>query len=318
MYIDFQKAFDSLNINILLSKLYNYGIRGIMYSWIKDYLNDRSQYTFVNGVKSDELSINYGVPQGSVLGPLLFLIYINDLYRAVPEAYPKLFADDTNVFLADKNIDNLVNKANVCLTKISEWCVANRLTINLDKTNYTLFTSSTVTPTVNVDLSIGNRIIPQADCCKFLGIFIDNKLHFKDHIDYVYKKLLKFCSMFYKIRDLLPKECLKMIYYSFIHTHLLYAIEIYANTFTSYLNNLSVLNNKLIRILFTKNRFSHVKELYVITESLPILKLHDFSILVFVHKSVYDPSSLPEFLLITTNRINSCQDTVVEECMICT
>ena len=85
-----------------------------------------------------------------------------------------------------------------------------------------------------------------------------------------------------------------MVYFSFIHSHLLYAIEIYANTFTSYLKKLSVLNNKLIRILYMKNRFSHVKDLYDITGSLPVLKLHEFNILLFVHKCIYNPSTLPE------------------------
>jgi len=168
------------------------------------------------------------------------------------------------------------------------------LTINLDKTNYTIFSPTCATSVSNTSLHIGTNIITPTACCKYLGIFIDSKLQFKDHIDFVYKKLLKFCSIFFKMRDLLPKECLKMVYYSFVHTHLLYAIEIYANTFNSYLDGLSVLNNKLIRILFTKNRFTHVKDLYDITGSLPISKLHDFNILMFVHKCIYCSSSLPE------------------------
>ena len=294
LFIDFQKAFDSIDIDILLVKLSNYGIRGIMFDWIKDYLKDRSQYTFVNGIKSEVKNINYGVPQGSVLGPLLFLIYVNDLHRATLEASPKLFADDTNIFIAANNLSDLTHKANNSLNQIYQWCLANKITINLDKTNFTVFSPNKNIAPDNLIISIGNSCIKYTSCCKYLGIFIDNKLTWQEHIDYVYKKLLKFCGIFYKIRELLPFQCLKMVYFSFVYSHIIYGIEIYANTCSSYLQRLNILNNKLIRILFNKKRFTHVTELYKVIESLPILKLHDFTVLKFVHKCALNPEALPE------------------------
>jgi len=100
--LDLQKAFDSIDHNILLFKLYNYGIRGKIFDWFKDYLSNRSQYVFVNHVSSKTLKVNCGVPQGSVLGPLLFLLYVNDIENCIPSNVVKLYADDTNLFIFGK------------------------------------------------------------------------------------------------------------------------------------------------------------------------------------------------------------------------
>ena len=204
LFIDIQKAFDAINIDILLYKLYHYGIRGIMFEWIKNYLQDRSQYTYVNGVKSNVNLISYGVPQGSVLGPLLFLIYINDIQRATAETVPKLFADDTNAFIAADNLIDLEYKASTCLNDLNVWCLANKLLINLGKTNYTIFSPNKRENPYTIDLCIDNVKIPHTACCKYLGVLIDSNLDWQEHINYIYKKLLKFCGIFYKIRDLLP------------------------------------------------------------------------------------------------------------------
>lgn len=294
LFIDLQKAFDCIDIDILLIKLYRYGVRGLMFEWLKDYLRNRVQYTFVNGIKSDVSNISYGVPQGSVLGPLLFLIYVNDMHKATPDSTPKLFADDTNVFIVADNLRDLSIKSNNCLSKIHQWCLANRLSINLDKTNYTVFSPKRNASPDDLQLYIGDFQIKYTSCCKYLGILIDNRLNWQEHIEYVYKKILKFCGIFYKIRDLLPPQCLRMVYYSFVHSHILYGIEIYANTCSTYLNHLTILNNKLIRILFNKNKYTHVKDLYKIIDSLPILKLHEFVILTFVHKCIFRPVCLPD------------------------
>src|SRR2546425_2853098 len=293
LFIDIQKAFDAIDIDILLYKLYHYGVRGVMFEWIKNYLHDRSQYTYVNGVKSNVNNISYGVPQGSVLGPLLFLIYVNDIQRATTETVPKMFADDTNAFIVADNLIDLQYKTNACLSDLNLWCLANKLTINLDKTNYTVFSPKKRAISDTITLYVGNVQIKYTACCKYLGICIDFNLDWQEHINYTYKKLLKFCGIFYKIRDLLPFPCLKMLYFSFVYTNLIYGIEIYANTYNSYLQKLSILNNKIIRILFSKHTRTHVKDLYLIIDSLPLIKLHEFFILKFVHKCLFNPVKLP-------------------------
>ena len=142
MFTDLRKAFDSLDRNILLRKLELYGVPGILLKWFASYLSNRKQYTQLNGVKSNIMCNNYGVLQDSVLGPLLFLIYINDLPNVDTDASMKLSADDTNVFNSDSNLLGLCNETNACLSKIGSWLYANRLTINVDKSAYMLFTKN--------------------------------------------------------------------------------------------------------------------------------------------------------------------------------
>jgi len=139
IYLDLQKAFDTVDHSILLAKLYNYGIRGDVYNWFKDYLYDRQQFVSIRGINSDTASVSYDVPQGSVLGPLLFLIYVNDMYSCIGDATVKLFADDTNLFVSGQSIDEVTAIANVCISKLNTWFLANKLSLSLDKTCFSVF-----------------------------------------------------------------------------------------------------------------------------------------------------------------------------------
>jgi hypothetical protein len=141
IYFDLQKAFDSISHDILLFKLYHYGIRGVAYDWFVSYLSDRKQYTAVNGVVSNTFAVDYGVPQGSVLGPLLFLLYINDLPRIVRDQKLRLFADDTNLFVSGVTIEDVEKNGNQCVQEMHKWFCCNRLTVNVSKTCMTLFSS---------------------------------------------------------------------------------------------------------------------------------------------------------------------------------
>jgi hypothetical protein len=139
IYLDLQKAFYTVNHDILLYKLNNYGIRGVTHKWFRSYLTNRKQFTTLAGACSEIRSVTTGVPQGSVLGPLLFLLYVNDIYNAIPDSKIKLFADDTNLFLHDRNLQNLYSKANEGLEQLSNWFTANKLSLSVDKTLYSLF-----------------------------------------------------------------------------------------------------------------------------------------------------------------------------------
>ena len=141
VFIDRQKAFDTVDHNILLSKLYHYGVKGTPHQWFKSYLKGRQQYTTINHQKSSVSNIKYGVPQGSVLGPVLFLLYINDLSKAVVHSKVHHFADDTNFLYASHSLKNLNKTVNIYLSNLVQWLRANKISLNANKTEKVVFRS---------------------------------------------------------------------------------------------------------------------------------------------------------------------------------
>ena len=180
VFLDFSKAFDTVNHNILLDKLEHYGFRGIAYSWFKSYLNQRTQIVAMNGVDGNELTINCGVPQGSVLGPLLFLIYINDIYQSSQILPFRLFADDPSILLANKNLEILEQARNSELKKVSVWLLANKQSVNVSKSNFLIISSRKIDK--NIKLKINNKELKQENYIKYLGVIIDDKLNWKLYI----------------------------------------------------------------------------------------------------------------------------------------
>lgn len=196
IFFDIKKAFDTVNHSILLSKLEFYGIRGPMYDWFKDYLSNRKQFTRVNNISSTTQTINCGVPQGSVLGPLLFLIYINDIFN-IPDllAIPRLFADDTNIFVSGKNFSDLFKLGNNVIRKIHAWMSANKLCLNQDKTCFIIFNNPSLTAN-SMQLLLNGAVLTQVNSIKFLGITLDDKLNWKIHLQELQSSLNKFCGIF--------------------------------------------------------------------------------------------------------------------------
>ena len=195
VFIDLKKAFDTVNHKILLKKMEHYGVRGTSNIWFSNYLSEREQFVFIDGIESDKRKIICGVPQGSVLGPLLFLIFINDLPNAT-EFLTLLFADDTTFQITGQKIETLFEKCNLELVKAATWFKTNKLTLNVKKTKFMLFEGKKEkTNLEGLDLKIDDKIIDQvgSNCeekvFKFVGHVLDDKLTWSGHIEHICKKL---------------------------------------------------------------------------------------------------------------------------------
>jgi len=292
IFLDLKKAFDTIDHSILLHKLYQLGIRGTVHDWFKNYLHNRNQYVCVNGVHSEINNVSCGVPQGSVLGPLLFLLYVNDIGNSVPDVSIKLYADDTNLFIFHKSVESLIIDAGTYITRLNEWFAANKLSLSIDKTCYSMFGVDDCDKSV-VSIKVDGVELKQVESTKYLGIIIDSHLNWGNHIDYLYRKLIKFTSIFYKIRGKLPTELKKIIYFAFVHSQLSYGIEIYGNTYPTYLHKLNILNNKILRILQNAPRDTRVVDLYNTFNALTIPNQYKYNILLFVHKFFHHRDLLP-------------------------
>ena len=191
IFIDLSKAFDTVKHKILLDKLDHYGIRNESLNWFKLYLSNRKQFVTINQTQSDLSQITCGVPQGSVLGPLLFLIYINDLPSISNKLKFYLFADDTNICYESADLINLEKLINCELKKLYQWLCSNRLALNIDKTNFVLFHSQRKAVDKPITLIINKKAISQANYVKYLGVLIDSNLSWKFHIHELCKKISK-------------------------------------------------------------------------------------------------------------------------------
>ena len=219
LYLDLRKAFDTVDYKILLKKCFHLGIRGVAFDLIMNYLTERKQIVMYKNARSSYKYITVGVPQGSVLGPLLFLVYINDIGYVSKSMTMFLFADDANALVIKKNPNDLIEAANNELKVLSVWFQSNKLTLNIEKTNYMIFTHNNnkqVFASINVD----DVIIKRVNHVTFLGIIVDDSLSWSYHISKVECKVSSVIGVLYKIR----KKLMLKLHYLFTIRSLLHIL----------------------------------------------------------------------------------------------
>ena len=275
LLIDFSKAFDMVDHKILLNKLAHYGIRGIALDWFKSYLQDRKQYVAVNGKTSDEHSIKFGVPQGSILGPLLFIIYINDLPGICDLATWVMYADDANIIVYGDSFEEAHQKIVALANKLTEWVDCNGLALNLKKTKHMIFTRNRLSKSqTNTPLVIKGIEIEKCSETRFLGVIMDEKLTWATHIAAIKSKMAMFTGILYRLKSTLPLKVRLAIYHSFIQSHLNFCSLVWGFAAKSHIDSLFRKQKAGIRAVMPGQVTTHYNEGLTPTHTKPFFTEH--------------------------------------------
>ena len=272
IYLDLKKAFDTVDHSILLSKLNAYGFSDKFLHLIKSYLNDRYQCVEHQNIKSCMQNITIGVPQGSILGPLLFILYINDLPNVCEQASTLLYADDTAIFFQSDNAGELQNMLNSNLPMLCKWFQINKLSLNASKSFFQLYNISN--QNIKIDVSLNGVIIEHADTVRYLGMLIDTNLKWKSHVDHIAAILSRNVGIMNRSKFFLGRKHLLLLYNSLVLPYLNYCCLIWGNSAQSTINKLFILQKKAVRIIESQDRIAHSNPIFV---KLQLLKLKDIA-----------------------------------------
>ena len=281
IFIDYRKAFDTVPHSILLRKLERYGIRGVALDLFHSYLCNRKQVVRINNTYSNEVTINVGVPQGSILGPILFILYINDLCNLSTDSKFVLFADDTTILFRNNSLESLYEVCNREMLKFMTWTIANQLTLNVDKTFYMLFSNKPIANNLPC-IYYGNSPLVREHECKFLGIRLDDKLRFDKHIKQVSSKASKLIGIIYRIRDFVPSSVLKTLYYSLFYPYVCYGSMVWGFTYECHLNSLFIIQKRIIRLINRQPPYSHTNELFIRNKILKLKEILEYRLLNYM------------------------------------
>ena len=258
VFLDLKKAFDMVNHDILCKKLHKYGLRTRTVDCFKNHLGSRTQRTKVNGVLSDERTTVCGVPQGSILGPLLFIIYINDLSEYLDESSCSLYADDTAIYYSNVSYIEVALTLSIELEIVRQWLHANKLTLNVSKTKY-----------------------------MYLGLILDEGLNFEAHIDKLYNKTCSKVGVIKKVRNCLDNKLALTLYKRLVLPHIDYCDVVYMSATRESMNKLQLVRNKALRVILQAGPRDHITDMHRDLHLLMLEKRRELHLGLLCHKNVY-------------------------------
>ena len=305
-FIDLSKGFDTLNPEILLHKLKSLGIKDHSFNWFKSYLTHRKQIVSSNNALSQSNDLKMGVPQGTVLGPVLFLIYMNDLSLNISDSLLTMYADDTTVTCCGKTIDEACNKLNHCLSSISRWFTVNRLVINTEKSNFMIIGTPQKIKSFHgpFNIQINNKFLERVTETKLLGVYIDENLNFNRHVQYLTKKVSPKIALIHRLRNTLPPESLNLVYTSLIQSSFDYCLSVWGNSSKKNLTTVQRLQNRAARAVTGNFNFSSsVSTIINNLHWMPIQKRLLYFLGILVYKCLHGKA--PTYLINTLNYVSN-------------
>ena len=231
------------------------GIHGKLYDIIESYLQNRVQLVRANGFISQQNEISIGVPQGSILGPILFSLYINDLPKVTDLCHFFLYADDTAIIIKNNSWEGLQTKINLVISEIEKWFLSNRLSLNASKTNYQIYTNIRNSAAINIDVYINRTEIARCNTVKYLGVLLDEKLKWESHISNTCLKISRNIGVMGRVKYFLSSKELMLLYNSIVLSHLNYCAMVWGTNYPTNVLAIHKLQKRALRIVDKKPLF---------------------------------------------------------------
>ena len=294
LYVDLKQAFDTVDPSIMLLKLKRKGVGDLALQWFKSYLTNRTQQVAVRGTMSNKNDLSLGVPQGSILGPLLFLLYIDDMVNVISHGKVTMYADDTTLYVSGTSLNDIQFKLQEDLIALKNWIQDNRLHLNVGKTKLMILGSKQRLRSLNNDtiyIEYDGNPIERCSSIKCLGVIIDENLLFHDHVDSVCKKVFAGLAVLRRIKPFIDDYTLKLLYMCIVQSQIDYCCEIWGNRLNMHTERITKLQKRAARLILNCNMYTSSKGLFLRLKWLPFKQRVQYFRCLFVYKCINNISS---------------------------